>query len=437
MLLPITSPIAFGGAEGAIRPPSVLLAAIAIAIIRLACRTRLPDDFPSRVLCLAMLVVIVLGGLSGVIAQPDIAGGGWLLSCAKEILALLVGVLCYFFARSQMRHPEDVLTALRWLLSGFGCSILFAVLQTMTAGSSSALRLGLEAWSLLWSSTYADGGTALAGRGNGLAYEPSYLASQLMVLIPLGACAVAHPSGWGIGSAWLCLAVFGATATGSRFGMLSAWAVAAFSWMWITFCARIALQRKALLAAALLLSAGLGVALVAGNAYVNSACRMGEASVQEWSKAALVAPRLAMLEAGLGMFLDRPLLGHGLGSSAIGLREHLPGWYASQDPGTVWYDPNLLHHPKQFSGIVKVLAELGLVGAAAILWALLMHAGVNRGWRTATLGAIGACAIIADGISMASFARPWPWLLLAALQAGCSQGSSVTTTTGSMRCASA
>jgi len=267
------------------------------------------------------------------------------------------------------------------------------------------------------------------GRGHGLAYEPSYLASQLVLLaLPLGAFALASGR-LRLGGLGILLGVGGVWVTGSRAGIVGALVVTALA------IGLLAVQRQwraALIAVVLAAAAsGAGWWLHRGNAYILPATGQTTAQagnptpVGDTTPAAAryaqlrgFGPRLACAEAALQVAREHPVAGSGLGLLPLKMGPHLPAWALADASGEIraMHDRRDGTLPKPFAMAARIPGEFGLVGLAVAVLAVLAQVP----WRTLrgsvlVLTATGLLALLFDSLFMASFALPGPWILLAAL----------------------
>lgn len=432
LLLPITSPVAFGGTDGAIRPPSAVLALLVLPWLLWAHGREWARDRAVHISGIAIAWAVIVGGLvlCTVVPHTPAAASHILPGYLREVGALAVGAACYLFARAQLRSVSDVIAVLPWLFVGFGASVALAVCQSWTDGQGTMLRQLIVWISIPFSSQYSD--TAfLHGRGNGLAYEPSYLASQLSLLLVLGPLLyICAPSQRKLATAWWCLAAFGATASASRYGMLASCAFSIVGIVSVGFCAGFRTQRYACLVAAVLCSLVCGWVAIHGNAYARSLLEfLLPPSVvkslpsflpppsQAESLAHTAFPRHATAIAGINMFIDRPILGHGLGSTAATLPAYLPQWSHNWVEIRPWCDAENPQRAKQFSLSIKLVSELGALGALLFMCFLCWHLPWRQPWRFQTVNVLIVIALAMDSLFMASFGRPWLWFLLACLPA--------------------
>lgn len=90
-------------------------------------------------------------------------------------------------------------------------------------------------------------------------------------------------------------------------------------------------------------------------------------SVQTLDGSSLV--RLAHIVAALKVWISNPLFGVGLGQSGFILNQFYPSWYTPTSPGyDLWSAQAPLGGVPSLSFFPKLLAEIGIVGAAVLTW---------------------------------------------------------------------
>lgn len=133
-------------------------------------------------------------------------------------------------------------------------------------------------------------------------------------------------------------------------------------------------------------------------------------------------PRLALTEAAWRIFLDSPLLGVGLGQSGFYIFDHLPNWiYDSRSEITLMLAPDSWLFPNPKNLWVRLLAETGIIGTFlfAVFLALILLAALSMlrtkkplGRFVGLFGLMSWMAILLEGFSLDSFALPTIWVAL-------------------------
>lgn len=234
----------------------------------------------------------------------------------------------------------------------------------------------------------------------GIFANPNDLAYALVVLFPLGLAIAIGARGWRKLAMLAILATF-ATAiflSYSRGGLLGFLVVLGLSFLaWSPRWARLP---------------GLVAGAVAVGFVLTSYWGRGE-GFSDLMADATMQQRLDTVEAALAMLADRPLLGVGLGCSAL-------GWPLYADPGVA--TEGWLHSHNTFA---QVLSETGLLGAVPFLLLLGLSLWrshhVARAWRRAghrerarLAGAVGIAlwGFLACGLAGGHVLSWFPYLLL-------------------------
>ncbi len=295
-----------------------------------------------------------------------------------------VGLTFFLTAALAHRHPQDVDFTLRALFVGFGIAAGWALLQWAALVWDWPPRAWL-AEAQTWFSTRP----WTQARVQGLAYEPSWFADQLVVLYGawLAAALVAgYARPWKRRSLlWAAagMAVFLLVWTYSRSGLLTTGAGFALVLPWLWFRRRGA--RVRLLAWALA-GGGALLLLLAWAAQRSDYIRVtlhlepGQ-SLVDYVVRARAGARLAYAWAAWQVYQEHPWLGVGLGGSGFYLYENLPEW-SRTELRDVAYALSPEHRPvlNPKSMYARLLAETGLVG-----WAAWFAFGLGVAARALTL----------------------------------------------------
>ena len=374
----------------AIIPAALLLLLSLFRLTVLGQRPRLdPRGFP---LLAAFTLYIVLGGLLVVSTQPDDAFKGQtpLQSLVRALLTWGTGLVFYVTARLQIRNSQDIRVTLRYLFIGMSASIALAGLQVVAMVQHGELLRLVQAVTDLFAVHY-DG---LISRAQGMTFEPSWLATQIIVLLmpALAARALSRqetvgvPAGAGFAlrlAGGLAVATAGMLFSGSRFGLACMIAMLCLGGFLAALRGRIA---AAAIFLAVLLGGGGGLAVLsgfgsgAGASYVIDpiAAFAGSADVgsgaadpaSALTDALVLAGRAAAAEAAALTWLDHPLFGVSLGNNYRFFGAYAPDWaFATQlfqgnKEGAGWLDPNSPEKGNAKNLFLRLLSETGLIGFA-------------------------------------------------------------------------
>jgi len=293
-------------------------------------------------------------------------------------------------------------------------------------------------------------------RVSGMAYEPSWLADQLVIFyLPLwAACILRRVTAFGRRSRWVSMeTILLAWGTVILLGTFSRIGVAA----WIAVVGILAVAGGGLLgrkvarrsgrgwlgiagpALGALLVVVLALALVVAAAQVDRRVaqifRIDVEQLQESRHPAwfLLANNLRYAERVMywttasRAFALHPLLGVGLGNTGFVIREVMPAFGYGLPEMLLAVDPGSPLFPNPKSLWFRLVAETGMLGF--VLFAAFLLVAAAGGWvvqkmGNGTKGAVGLAslfsliALLVEGFSLDSFALPYLWVMLGMTAAG-------------------
>jgi O-antigen ligase len=362
-----------------------------------------PAGFP--LLAIFMAYILVSGLVLASMAPPGMFKGQTPMdSFLRALVTLVMGLAFYVTARLNIRSDGDIRHALGCLFIGMSASIAFAAIQIAAIVAQGETLRAVQAITDLFAVHY-DG---LKSRAQGMTFEPSWLASQIIVfLMPaLIASSISRqdfagvPAGRGHRLRLLsgfAIALSGLLCSGSRFGLVS---IALF----LALGGLLAAKRGHMMAAAglflVLMAGGGGLAVMsgigagAGAAYVvgpvsylaDSANldNAGSDVAADVSDTLTVAARIAAAEAAGTMWLDHPLFGVSLGNDYRYFGKYAPDWAFTTGiftqgakEGEGWLDPNSPEKGNAKNFFLRLLAETGLVGF--VLFGLFLYRQIFLG----------------------------------------------------------
>jgi len=378
----------------------------------------------------------------------------------RALATLGIGLTFFLTAATYPTTEGRLRGSMRWLAAGAVAMLVWSTIQAALLRGDEPIPWQLRDFHRLFSVRDLN-----ADRVTGFAFEPSWLADQLVILyLPLwlGATLVgfsAFPKlagrlpaeallfGWGL----IVLIL-----TKSRIGILSALAVAAIlgvALIWRLGGRVLTLPGGGKIASLMrgralsigfrlfLLAALLGL-LVAGVYLMGKVdprvARVftvrpgqlagGSHAVYEYASQLAYAERVMYWVSGLKAFALHPLLGVGLGNTGFLFRESVPVFgYSLPEITTILNGAPQFPNPKSLW--VRLLAETGVVGFLVfVLWLVMMGLGAARLARSSAviLRVVGLSALLAlgtqvfEGLSLDSFALPQLWIVLGLVAAGLS-----------------
>ncbi len=392
------------------------------------------------------------------------SGESFFVTSLRGLLTLGIGLVLYLVVSMFPQSPQDLRQAVRWLYLGAVIALFWASVQAVFVVPNKSIPMVISKIHALVSIRRLNDLRVV-----GLAYEPSWLADQIVVLyLPLWAASVAMRFSVfrfrkGILSIELLMLAWGLTVhflTLSRVGLVSAFmilGVLALFRIWIAsgqvgdwlrnraagkrfagLSSHGRFVRLVLLALALLLLA----ILMLGVVYLAS--RIDKRIAQIFSTDYLLlirnasdpfiaiarrlryAERIVYWEAAFRTFTMHPLLGVGLENAGFFFKEHIiPIGYRLPEIIDIVNGGASLPNPRNLW--IRLLAETGVVGFLLFTtWLLLVGIAGLKLWREhsgGVLGMIGFAGLLAlvaqvvEGFSVDSFALPQLWILPAMVTA--------------------
>lgn len=365
----------------AIYPLTILLVLLIVQFVR---HRRFP--LPSNIrLLLAFLLFAVMASAIGVLFAPlPLRDSTYDERVLRGWFSLIIGLLFFFTAFWTNRSEADLRYSLKWIYAGLALTILWSLIQAIAVNTSLIPRGLVNQIQLTFSSR-----PLLPRRISGFAYEPAWLADQIIIFyLPWLFAAVLRRRPL-FGYRWLepllfLLSITVLVFTYSRGGLLSAILCTLLvflflgrdllsrAWIWFT-APFTAFKKQANRLTRLAIRFGLLVALVAGlvsafgflSRYEYFA-RIWDLGQDETAVDYLVdisaGPRLAYAVAGYQVYEKTPLTGVGLGASGLYLFPRYPEWSFSIPEVARQLSPDSNQVPNTKSFYVRLLAETGLPG---------------------------------------------------------------------------
>jgi hypothetical protein len=395
LLVPISaSPLLLLGPGTLARPLAILPACLLLlsALTRfffLRQRPRLTGEGFGFLGILTLYLTVV--GLVVALDQPDyfFKGQTPLESFLRALLTWLIGLIFYAAARLQIRSISDIRETIFLLFVAMSGSVLLAFLQALAIAQQGELLKVTQAITDLFAFHYA----GLVSRAQGMTFEPSWLATQILVFLmpPLIASSMAgkariggdNPRRW----KWrltggFAVALGGLLSSGSRFGLVGVIALLSLSSLVAALRGRI----FAILTFVLVLVAGGGgIAVMSGLgtgagasyvvgpiAYLSEQAGLGAADADfatGVTDALALAGRFAAAQAAALTWLDHPVFGVSLGNGYRYFGVYAPDWaFATQlfttgnKEGEGWLDGNSPEKGNAKNMILRLLSETGAIG---------------------------------------------------------------------------
>ena len=420
----------------------------------LAKRGRLP--FGSLPLIAFLLVCVLELGLVALDPSPALRGNTPLSRGARGLSSLVIGLGVYLTTVSVLRDRSCILATLRWLYAVYAAVLAWSAVQISWILTGWPTNDQLNAIQAIFSVR-----DLRHGRVSGFAYEPSWLADQLVLLfLPfvLGGLIAGQPvvgrgkSGRFLEVVLLALGIVTLLFTYSR-GGLASWLVSAGLVVvglglrhrgrivaWLLGRDHSAKPRGIRPVPVFLRVAGTAAAVLAGAAAGVWTLARSQYFALVWTRLPRLLTgagiirylasiggdiRMALAEASWRVFQDYPLLGVGLGQSGFHVLDRIPAWAGETSALTAeLLSPWSMEYPNPKNLWLRLLAETGLVGSLLyVVFLILMLANslrlaTTRDRLAKAVGLAGLMAWIAwllEGLTLDSFALPTIWLVFGLL----------------------
>jgi O-antigen ligase len=451
--LPITSfrYVPFLGSGTYVRPLALypLLLLIPILLIRLY-RKEIPRPWPGALTILAAFTLAALASTAfGATLSPvELRGVEYADRALRAFITLGMGLAFFAAAIWMNQDEEDVKFSARWLLAGLAAHVVWGLIQFW--GLNTGKRQILTEIQQLFSVR----GLVKNKRISGFAYEPSWLAGQIVtlylpwlvgwllfrfknslflknarawpeVILLFGALAalLMTYSRSGLAVAVLAAGVTLFAAGGGMVRKFTGWFRAGFRPEGVKSqmaAIQATAARVILLVIAVSVLVGVGLFLT-DKGYIAVFFQSDAENLFDYATSVYLGPRLAYATAALEAFQHYPFSGVGLGASGFWIYPNMPNWVLFNAPEIAeQMSPDSAQFPNPKNLYVRLLAETGLAGFILFMaFYLAVFADVLELLKKSPwLGAAGMfalTAIVMQGVSQDSFAMPELWLNLGIL----------------------
>ncbi len=385
----------------------------------------------------------------------------------RGFATLLVGFAFYLMAAKFPDSKEKIRKSLQWLYLGAVIALIWSSLQTIYVLNNMRLNVTNPNEVPVWMNTIHrqfSTRSLIARRVSGLAFEPSWLADQLVILyLPLWLASVFHrysvfTKQKRIVSVELGLALWGSLIlfmSQSRIGFLSYFAILSVLGILIFLAferllfARQVQRREAkgidppsalkirlwrlliwsvLIVTVVCVTIGVALVLVRfdpryariiENWFADDILNH-EDPVYVISSQLMYAERVAYWDVGYKTFTQHPILGVGVGNSGFFFLKNVPV-FGCRLPELIAILNGWAEFPNTKSLWIRLLAETGALGFLCFLIWLGLHAAAARnlhkkcGGLPSALGLAGVLMLLAqcfEGFSLDTFALPQLWIFL-------------------------
>lgn len=341
----------------------------------------------------------------------------------RALPTLMIGLSFYMAFRIMNLTRQELVRSEMLIMSALMVSIGVELIQLAADKFFPFLTPLVE----LINSLFVEVAISWSGRYHGLAYEPSWLADQLILIaLPLSLSRVLSGESYGeirlplrgvnfkIENFFLAMTVVGIFISGSRTGIVGALLV--FGVSGLMYGAR---NKHRLLSVrsiggvvALVGLFGGGLLYALSNDYVVSmAIAVYSAStIEELVHWASFGTRASVWFSSFQVFLENPVMGVGLGGAELYYYQFVPEWILDVPEAQSWLAGFGRANSKNM--ILRLLAETGLVGAIFFFAFVFLHFRGKGGLRHSYLKAMMAIAFVVISFQSDSFALPTMWFAL-------------------------
>lgn len=361
--------------------------------------------------------------------------------------SVFVGLLFFFVAFCMNRTKEDLNWSLKWIYAGLALTIVWSLIQAVAVNTSLIPRSWVNQLQ-----TFISTRPLQQRRISGFAYEPAWLADQLVIFFLPWLFAALLSARSLTKRKWLepALFVFSLAVlvfTYSRSGLLTGLICivlvillagrsnlrAAWSWFVAPFKplrgARVQrarrsnpqLVRLALIVGVIILIVG-SVNFLSDYEYFANIWQIAEADGPlDYLVDISAGPRLAYAVAGYRVYESAPLTGVGMGASGLTLLQNFPEWSFNLPEIARQLSPDSDLIPNTKSLYIRLLAETGLPGLWLFVAFMLSFLAIIRrmfisGDSTlrfvAIAGLFAWLALVLRNLTQDSFTFPIMWVIL-------------------------
>ena len=418
-LFPITTPPFLILGNIVAKPLSILPAMMVVLIVLFTGGQRFKYFISREAKILYLFFIISIVGYIGSILvgapEVDVIAIGYFF---RGLIPLFVGIVFYLCFRMMNTNQKELKKSELIILTAMSVSVAIEIIQFLIMNWFPELSFIVDA---IDSVLVEVSPGAWIDRFHGLAYEPSWLASQLtLIMLPLTLSRIIAKETLGemhfglirVRLEWVFFVVclLGIVLAGSRAAVFSA--IAMF------FVAAFSGENSVKKTMRNMLVFGITLLIIIGasfnNAYVGdtfTAIVNNIDNLDQLISAVSAAPRFSAWIAAWKTFLQHPIWGVGLGNSTFFYAANVPDWALDYLEVQGWLSGSGIVNPKNL--LLKLAAETGLVGFVVFAIFVLRHfRGKNCGTRYKVLRNTGLVALIFNYFSLDSFALPTEWYLL-------------------------
>lgn len=365
--------------------------------------TRYLNIFLGYVLLSSMMISTYYYGFSGA------------LSCLRALFTLIVGYVFYLLFRALNDTEEKLARTESILIFAMMISILIEIMQFLIGTYFNSLNIIVDIINLM----FVDVARDWVGRYHGLAYEPSWLASQLcLIVMPISlsryffgkSIRVYSFGGLSIKRELLhlILGVIGIAISGSRTALFT---LLLMFLLVITSSSGLKgyIKQFSLSIVVLLVLWFVASKVEYVGDVVNVLVEAG--AIMDVVLQSHAVPRVAAWVSAYQVFIENPFFGVGLGNSFRSFAENIPVWALNSSEAKGWADGLSTPNPKNM--FLKLLSETGVIGTLLFFGFLFSHwVGRDSEPHLRLLSKLVFVGLFVNYFSMDTFALPTEWFAL-------------------------
>jgi O-antigen ligase len=381
MSLPVTSFrwFPFLGESTLVRPLALYPLALLFPLLLIqAIRRQRSFPWAGSMILLGVFAIAALTATSfGLLIDPiPLRGQNYSGRAIRAIATLFIGLAFFLSAAWMNRHEAEVKFTFKWLLIGLGLDLVWSGVQALTFYTGLFEKETVTHWQLAFSMREL----VRTNRISGMAYEPAWLAGQIVTLyLPILFAALLTKTRF-TRAKWLepillVLSTLVLLATYSRGGLIIGVGVSGLTfllvgraplraaWNWFFGGLRRGWPlRLAMIAVIIGMAAG-SIMFLGQKNYFRRLWNTSANSLSEYLVNINTGGRSAYAIGAMAAFDEHPIMGVGLGASGFWIYDHLPDWTLTTVTEIArQLNPRSKLFPNPKNLYVRLLAETGLVG---------------------------------------------------------------------------
>lgn len=426
ILLPITTPPFLPLGNTVVKPVSILPATLILLVVFFFSRKKFRFFLlKENLLLYVFLIYCFFVGFIAISGSHLNEYKGLTSNSAffRAYFSLIMGVIFYISSRLILTNKNILLKSEVWIMYALSASVFLALMQYL----EETLRFKFLSPIIDFIvNNFVETAIYWTGRYHGFAYEPSWLAGQIVllmlpfvisrilckknmrkikilgILIPLEYCFAA-------------ISLLGIIVAGSRTGLFALASIVLVG-VFTTLGKQIKIRTLKILLASIILSVSI-LPLILSNNYIRSTFSgmQNFSSLPQFANQVHALPRFSAWVAGINLFKDNPLIGVGLGNSTLFFPNYVPNWGLVAGEVQDWLSEDNPSKPNPKNMIIRLLSETGIIGAFLFVFFIYLHFRIIKSddMYIKVLKMTSLVALAINYLSVDTFALPNEWFLMA------------------------